>query len=227
VDPATGDIYVADSRRGDVVVVDSLGGFIRNLQVPGGRAGDVVVRGDSVWVSDVNLGKISVYEKQSGAEARAIPEYGRSTDLGLAQPLNFDVTDDAVIVSDFGGFRVQVYSHSGEHIRTIGSQGRGYGQFISNKGVAVDRGGAIYVVDAAFNNVQIFNREGQLLTFLDGLVLPAGVAISYDPVLVDAFSEHAMEGRTIEYLIFVVSQYGPNQLTVYGFLEAAGEAVGS
>jgi hypothetical protein len=226
-DADTGDLYVVDSRRGDVLVYDSLGSYVGNIEVPGGRAGDVVVVGDSIWVSDAEEGKILVFDKRTRTHARSLPEYERGSEQGLVEPINFAVTEDRVVVSNFGKFDVQVYTLDGEHVRTVGGYGRGWGQFIRNKGVDVDRDGNIYVVDAAFNNVQVFSQTGELLLFfggpyqgLGGMYLPAGLRISYDPGLLQTFSGHVAGDRELEYLIFVTNQYGPDQVSVYGFLKA-------
>ncbi len=40
------------------------------------------------------------------------------------------------------------------------------GQFARPKGIAVDSDGHLYVVDGAFNNFQIFNQDGRILTFV-------------------------------------------------------------
>ena len=56
--------------------------------------------------------------------------------------------------------------------------------FARPKGIGVDSEGHIYVVDAAFNNVQIFNDEGQVLLAFASygsdrsqMILPAGLAV--------------------------------------------------
>ena len=84
------------------------------------------------------------------------------------------------------------------------------------------RDGNLYAVDASFNNVQIFNREGRLLLFFSGpgfeagqLQLPADVAIDYDNV--GHFREFAGPDFEIEYLVLVTSQFGPRQVNIFGF----------
>ena len=51
-------------------------------------------------------------------------------------------------------------------IRSFGEAGDSLGNFHRPKGIALDSEGHVYVVDAAFNNFQIFDREGQLLLFV-------------------------------------------------------------
>jgi len=70
-------------------------------------------------------------------------------------------------------------------VRAFGSPGNGLGQFGRPRGLAIDRDGLLYVSDASFGNVQVFQDDGQLLLALgsrgvqDGpgrFSLPSGVA---------------------------------------------------
>jgi DNA-binding beta-propeller fold protein YncE len=108
-------------------------------------------------------------------------------------------------------------------LSTIGSHGDAYGQFARPKGIAVDPDGKIYVVDAAFENVQIFDGNGNLLLFFPeggaksavSLVLPAGIAI--DSTLTEYFTPLVSPDFQVEYLVLVASQYGDKKLSVFGF----------
>ena len=60
------------------------------------------------------------------------------------------------------------------------------GAFARPKGVAVDSEGHVYVADAAFNNIQIFDDQGRLLLFFSGgghgegqLYVPLGLGIDH------------------------------------------------
>ena len=54
----------------------------------------------------------------------------------------------------------------------------------------------------------------------EGLNLPAGIAIDYDNV--KYFQTYADPKFHIEYLIFVVSQFGPNKVDVFGYGKMSG-----
>ncbi len=119
---------------------------------------------------------------------------------------------------------VTVLDDRGELLQTFGSLGEMLGQFVRPKGVAVDREDRVYVVDAASEVVQIFNADGELLLFFGGagnipggLNLPAKVVIDYDNV--DLFADRVVPGYKIEYLVIVTSQFGPNKVSVFGYLE--------
>src|SRR3989304_4356712 len=55
---------------------------------------------------------------------------------------------------------------SGLALRAFGHHGDGSGDLAMPKGVAVDRDGIVYVVDGLFDNVQLFNRQGDFLLTL-------------------------------------------------------------
>ena len=109
-------------------------------------------------------------------------------------------------------------------IRTIGSYGKALGQFVRPKGIAVDYNDLLYVVDAGFENVQIFDNKGNLLMFFGGsyekpgdMWLPAKVIIDYKNL--HYFEKYVYKGFKLKYLIFVTNQYGPDKINVYGFIE--------
>ena len=102
---------------------------------------------------------------------------------------------------------MKVFSKEGEYLNSIGSYGRGMGQFVRPKGIAVDRDQNLFVVDAGFQNVQIFNSEGQLLMFFGGpyqgpgdMYLPANVIVDYDNI--GYFEKYVNPAFHLKYLIY-------------------------
>ena len=86
--------------------------------------------------------------------------------------------------------------------------------------MAVDQQGFVYVTDAAFENCQVFRRDGALAIFFGGpgldpgrMYLPAGVTISYEGL--EFFRDYVDDRFVPEYLVFVANQYGPNGVSVY------------
>ncbi|MDP3980008.1 MAG: hypothetical protein Q8Q33_01200, partial [Chlamydiota bacterium] len=140
----------------------------------------------------------------------------------LFSPTNLDLDNSGnMYVSDTGAFNVKKYSADGKLLASYGSHGDALGQFARNKGIAVDREGRVYVVDAAFEKVQIFDQNGQLLLYFPesndpaALVLPAGIAIDYDHI--EYFKTDINSSFKVDYLIFVTSQYGNRKVSVFGF----------
>ena len=145
---------------------------------------DVFVYGDRVYVTDSRNNKVNVYRKGFLNEIDYFPKVDKSDSGYLYQPTNLFVTKDKIYVSDFGDFKIKIYNHKGEFLNSIGSYGKGLGQFVRPKGIAVDSAANLFVVDAGFENVQVFNDEGKLLMFFGGsykgpgdLWLPAKIMI--------------------------------------------------
>ena len=69
-----------------------------------------------------------------------------------------------VIVAEWDGHCVSVFSPSGKKLRSFGSRGTGQGQFESPCGIAVDNEGNIFVTDGGEHRIQKFTPEGQFLT---------------------------------------------------------------
>lgn len=218
-------LYIADLERKQIVVFDSLGEYINSFgETENFKPGDVFVKGEKIWVSNLKHNRIHVYNRRTFAPLFTFPESKKGNEDYLYTPINIYVTDKKVYVSDFGDFKIKSYTHEGKYLNSIGSYGRNIGQFVRPKGIAVDRDDNLYVVDAGFENTQIFNKDGKLLMFFGGpykkpgdMWLPAKVTIDYDNL--EYFEEFVDESFKLKYLIFVTNQYGPDKVSVYGFVE--------
>ena len=69
-----------------------------------------------------------------------------------------------IIVAEFVGHCITVFSPSGEKIRTFGSTGSAQGQLNKPRGVAVDGDGNILVADRGNHRIQKFTAGGKFLT---------------------------------------------------------------
>jgi sugar lactone lactonase YvrE len=219
-----GTRYVVDVELQRVMVYDRNNRYLRALGDPEAWSPtDVAISGKRLYVTDKKNGQVVLLEKATGEELKRFGRLG-SGQGELYFPTNVVVgADGSVYVSDTGNFRILKFNSRGKLLQQIGSLGRSTGQFARPKGVAVDREGRVYVADAAFQNVQIFDPEGKLLLFFGGaggepgrLSLPAKTAIDYDNV--GLFADRVFPGYEIEYLIAVTSQFGPNKVSVFGFL---------
>lgn len=219
-----GNMYVADSRRGQVVIFDNNGNYLGAIGKKSEfKPTDVLIRDNKIYICDLKTHSIKIFGLKDKQYLSSIPPEAAKEEERLFSPTNIAVDEEGnLYVSDTGGFRVQKYGANGEFVKSIGSHGDAPGQFARPKGVAVDKEGRIYVVDAAFENVQIFDKEGKLLLFFAGpgtskasLVLPAGITIDYS--LKDYFSSLSDPGFEVEYLVLVTSQYGNRKLSIFGF----------
>jgi sugar lactone lactonase YvrE len=220
-----GTLYVADASRQQVVIFDRERKYLHAIgEAEQFKPTDVAVRGDTLWVASVQDHAIHLY---STVTYNFLGELngGQPGDPGfIRQPTNIALGEQTLFVSDFGDFNVKKFRITGTFSGTVGSYGNGPGQFTRPKGVALDRDGNLYVVDAAFQNVQIFNREGQMLMHFGGsyegpgaMWLPAAVEISYENL--SYFKPYVDESFELKYLIYVTNQYGPAKVNVYGFVE--------
>jgi sugar lactone lactonase YvrE len=226
--------YVTDSTAGLVFVFDRNDNLIamlgKQLKI---SPVDVVVRGELCYVTDDASNQVVVLNKVTGEEIKRVGlrrrratrvqpeaelppgEFSLISDLALDRRGNIYVTDKA-------GARITQFDPSGIFRRTIGRLGDNIDEFVRPKGIAIDSENRIWVVDAATEVAKIYNEQGQLLLFFGqrgnepGMMnLPATIVVNYDNV--EFFQKYAVQGASIEFLVLVSNQYGPNKISVYGF----------
>ena len=222
--------YVADTGRRQVVIYDRDGVFLSAIgKKDEMKPADVAVSADRLYVADMLNHAVRVYNKADQKFLFNIPDSSVTNQGRLFTPGNLALDKNGrLLVSDVGSFAVQIYDLEGKYLRTLGQQGLGAGAFARPKGVAVDRAGRAYVVDAATQLIQIFDAEGRLLLYFGQpgastrgqLVLPASVKVDYNHL--GYFQKYIAPGYQCEYLILVTSQFGPNKVSVYGFLKKSG-----
>ena len=223
-----GTRYVADTSREQVLIYGPDGSYLEALgKKDEMKPADVLVSSNRLYIADIKNHCVKVLNKADHQLLFAIPLTTNALKGKLFSPTNLalDQSGGRLLVSDTGGNAVQVYDLDGKYLRTIGAAGAAPGLFARPKGVAVDRQGLAYVVDAATQLIQIFDAEGRLLLFFGQagastqgeLTLPASVKVDYENVRY--FQKYAAPGREIEYLILATSQFGGQKVCVYGFLK--------
>lgn len=161
------NVYVADAKRRQVLVFDSLGLFLRtiggpqDLERPTGVA--VSRDGERIYAVDrsdneSNNHRVVIYGKD-GTKIKVIGTRGSAQGL-FNVPLQATVAPDGTLyVLDSGNFRVQAFDREGSFLRAFGGPGNNPGNLARPRGIAVDDEGNIYVTDASFNNFQIFRPD--------------------------------------------------------------------
>lgn len=225
---ADGTKYVTDTGRDQVLVYDGSDRFVSAFGAKGEfKPVDTAVAGDRLYVVDIAHHQVVVMDKRTGKVSFKFGKSG-SEDGSLYHPTNIAIGPGGdVFVVETGNFRVSRFTADGKFLRSFGEAGQSPGRFARPKGIAIDRAGRIYVGDSAFQNVQIFDNDGRILMAFgqpaDGaqrLNLPAGVSIDYDNAAL--FQRLADPNFRIEYVILVVSQFGPNKVDVFGFGKMGG-----
>jgi len=226
-----GNLFVADGDRKQVVVFDKSLNYAYAIgEAEEFKPTDVFVSGNNIYISNITGHQISVYDKITHSKKIAFPESETGKEEFLYSPTNIFVNDSGIYVSDMGDSKVKRFSLDGRYISSFGSYGKNPGQFVRLKGIALDRESNVYAVDAGFENVQIFNEKGQLLMFFGGpykgpgdMWLPAKVAIDYENL--GYFRDFVDPEYSLEYLVFVTNQYGPEKISIYGFIKPLPEVI--
>jgi len=218
-----GTKYVADPTAGAVFVFDRsdtlqaiLGKELKISPI------DVVVRGPYCYVTDFTSNQVVVLDKATGGEAGRIGDAGDGQQqFKLISDLTFGPKEH-LYVTDKLKAKVLEFDTSGSLVRTLGRLGDNIDELVRPKGVAVDRDGRLWVVDASTEVAKIYDEQGRLLLFFGlpgnepGMMnLPAKIVLDYDNV--DLFEQYAVKGARIEFLVLISNQYGPNKVSVYGF----------
>ena len=223
-----GTKFVTDAGRNQILVFDRHDRFVAAYGAKGEfRPVDVAIVRDRLYVVDIQGHQVVVLDKKTGETKFKFGGPGSAAGT-LYHPTNIAAAPDGdLYIVETGNFRVSRYTAEGKLVRTLGEAGQSHGKFARPKGIAIDRAGRLYVGDAAFQNVQIFDASGRVLMAFGqaqdgspGLNLPAGVAIDYDNLAV--FRRYADPAFDIEYVILVVSQFGPNKVDVFGFGKKRG-----
>jgi sugar lactone lactonase YvrE len=224
-----GNKYVSDTVRHQVVVFDKADIFVKAIGAPKEwKPVDALVYEDKLYVADIKNGEIHVLDKATGNPIKRFGKKGPPEEtLGLPTNLAFD-GDGILYVSDSGRFQVVKFDRDGHFRGTIGRLGSNPGTFARPRGLATDRKKRLFAVDAAFDNIQMFDGLGRLLLWfgqfgqagrLPGeMFLPAKVVIDYENV--EYFRSYADPNFEIEYLIVVTSQFGDHLVNFFGFGKA-------
>lgn len=228
-----GNKFVCDPVRGQVVGFDKNDFYFKAYSSSEQwKPVAAAVYEDRLFVVDGtrNSGAVRVFNIKSGEMVEVIGRDGApETQLRIPTNIAFD-SEGYMYVVDAGRFQVVKYDRDGHYRGYIGGPGSSFGFFGRPKGIAVDRDGRIYVADAAYNHVQVFSANGQVLTSfgsipmeLPGSIsLPAGIWIDYDST--DLFKEYIAPGFEVEYIVIVANQFHPTSaINVYGFGRMSGQ----
>ena len=219
-------LFVADGSRKQIVVFDEKRNYYTSFgERENFKPTDIFLKDDKIWVTNLDGHQINVYSNDSSFRLlNKFPEINIDNPGYLFSPINIFVSDSLVYVTDLGDFKIKKFTLDGKFIESVGTYGLGLGQFTRPKGIAVDREENLFVVDAGFENTQIFDKKGKLLMFFGGnykgpgdMWLPAKVVIDYDNL--KYFEKYVDPRFKLKYVIFVTNQFGPDKLNIYGAVE--------
>ncbi len=215
-------IYIVDIKLQKIVVFDNNKEYVTSFgKKENQKPTDVFIQGGKIWVVDSGNHRVNVYDKETYEFDFYFPKSEQDDKSYLFKPTNIFVSKNKVYITDMAGSNVKIYTLKGEYLNSVGKYGDRIGDFVRPKGVAVDKEDNLYVVDASFENVQIFDKEGKLLLYFGGaykgpggMWLPIKIRIDYDNL--QYFEEYVDPKYNLEYLIYVTNQFGPDKVSVYG-----------
>ena len=224
VDPR-GTVYVADTGRGEVVSFDAAGAPGAVFKPPNRdsyRPVALTVRGDELLVADVTGAQIDAFSTMDGHLTRSIAASGADQQffpMGLA----VDATGRTYVADMMGG-RVLVFGSDQTPTQTIGRRGDRYGDMGQPRHLAVGPDGVLFVADAEFAHVHLFNGEGRLLMFIGGpqdqpggTPLPVGVAVA--PTLPNRLTSLVPADFNARYFLFVSNSVGSRRISLFAIGE--------
>lgn len=183
-----GAIYITDTKRDNVLKLDSKGNFAGYLgktaagddgfSTPVGIAIDA---GDNVYIADTGNNRIKKY----GADGKLVKAWGRQgTNNGEFQALKAVAVNPKGLVFALDSQRVQKFSATGEWLGAWGRVGKKDGEFTAPMGIFVDRTNCVYIVDSGSHRIQKFDESGKLICGWGGfgtqngrLSFPFGVTV--------------------------------------------------
>ena len=140
-------------------------------------------RSGLIYVADTHRHVIEEFSRD-GNRLRTLGRRGHDA-AGFNYPTHLAIRGEELYVTDTLNSRVQILRiSSGDIVRSVGRRGLYTGNLVRPKGVATDADGNIYVIESLYDNLLIFNDNGEFLMPIGGVgheigqfYLPSGVAV--------------------------------------------------
>ena len=174
IDPSSGLIYLTDTLRHMVHVLDAEGRIVREWGERGDEPGqfnfptDVALEDGHVFVLDAMNFRVQVF----ATDGRYITSFGKPVNKpgGLFRPksLAVDKQNKLVYVVDAFFDVVQAFRYDGSLQLAFGHEGSGPGEFRMPSGICLQPDGRILVADSLNGRIQVFQLREKLTAALRG-----------------------------------------------------------
>lgn len=219
---ADGTTFVADTGRSEVVAFRADGSFAAAYRPASAEIYQPValaLRDGKLYVADVARLGVDVLDVANGhwIQSLGLPadDDRRAYPLGLA----FDPAGSLVVVDGMGA-RALVMDNEGNVVRTFGQPGDRYGDLGRPRHLDVGPDGVVFITDAAFAHVHLFDGEGRLLLLIGSdqggpaaTPMPVGVAVA--DVIPGAVSRLVPNDFDPTYLVFVANTVGDRRINLF------------
>jgi hypothetical protein len=161
VDSPAQRIYVTDTLRNQVWVLDMQGTVLQKIGAPGSSEGqfnfptELRLDGPDLIVVDAMNFRVQVLD-HSGKFEYAVGQVGDSSgNMFRPKGIGRDSEGHLYVVEGLSGL-VQVFDRQGRLLYYFGQKGSGFGEFELPTGLFIDRHDRVFVVDSYHRRVQVF-----------------------------------------------------------------------
>lgn len=167
VDAYQGRVYVTDTLKRAILMFDVAGKNFKIIGTDGPGTlrkpiGITVSNDGEVYVADNTAKRVVVFDK----DGKFLRSIGNRNILKRPSGVAVSPDNQKLYVIDTGGIDTQEHhlyifdAKSGELVRTVGTRGKGEGEFNLALQVATSNDGTVYVSDSGNFRVQAFNADG-------------------------------------------------------------------
>lgn len=238
-----GQVYVADTERGEVVAFDAHGAYGSSLRPEDAEAPfrpvGLAWHSGELYVADVAAHRVHVFDAD-GAWTRTLGDSSDGESFYFPMAVTVDA-DGRALVADMMNARVVAFAADGSVVASIGQPGDRYGDLGKPRGLAVwssPRGsaaaatgsqdtpadstpaGIVFIADSEFRYVHLFDAAGQLLMLLGGprdepggTPMPAGATVA--TALPPALAALSPEDFDVYCYLFVTNTYGAKRVSLF------------
>ncbi len=160
-DPKLRRIYVVDTNKHSVIVIDEEGNQLFTFGERGGNDGqfnfptNITIADEKVYVIDTFNGRVQIFD----LDGKFLSKFGQlgNTPGHFARPKGIAIdSDNNIYVTDAAFDNFQIFNEKGEPLMFIGGAGINAGEFHLPAGIFIDKNNLIYVVDQLNARIQIF-----------------------------------------------------------------------